>query len=488
MTSLSVATTEDVERGLWEHLVRADGQEDVCLATYTISSGARRTTHLLDQVHLPRSGERRVHGNATIAGKYIFRIAGIAKSTGRGVAILHSHPSGRGWQGLSSPDFDAESGFARLVEDVTGLPLVGLTLAGDRTWSARAWVAGEPQWAESVRTVGPSLRVNWNDRQVPVNVNSELQERTISSWGDKIHADITRLRILVVGVGSVGLDVVQRLAATGIQDIGVMDVDHVESLNLDRMIGATRRDARLQRPKVDVAARLAQRSATAKEFVFTRHKMNLCTEEGVATALDYDVIFSCVDRPLPRSVLNTIAYADLVPVIDGGIAIDTFEHGGMRGATRRMQVATPGRPCLACSGQLPAADVALDASGDLDDPEYIRRAGREPQAGRPNVAVLAAGVSSCQLDQFVSLVARPAGRGVPAPLRFILATHTLVHTDAVPALYCPTERDTAVGNNRDVISMSATTAPHSASRSDRHTSWITRLVDRRIERIENRLT
>lgn len=70
--------------------------------------------------------------------------------------------------------------------------------------------------------------------------------------------------MLVVGVGSVGLDVAQRLAATGVLELGVMDYDSVETLNRDRMIGVTHHDARLRRRKVDVAARLARRPPPAR--------------------------------------------------------------------------------------------------------------------------------------------------------------------------------------------------------------------------------
>ena len=59
-----------------------------------------------------------------------------------------------------------------------------------------------------------------------------------------------------------------------------MDFDTVEIVNLDRMIGATRLDARLRRPKVDVAARLARRAATADRFQVTRHHDSVCRTPG----------------------------------------------------------------------------------------------------------------------------------------------------------------------------------------------------------------
>ena len=69
----SVAMTAGTEGVLRAHLLRADGQEDICLATYRPSTGATRRTALLRQVHLPEPGEREVHGNATITGDYVLR-------------------------------------------------------------------------------------------------------------------------------------------------------------------------------------------------------------------------------------------------------------------------------------------------------------------------------------------------------------------------------------------------------------------------------
>jgi hypothetical protein len=91
---------------------------------------------------------------------------------------------------------------------------------------------------------------------------------------------------------------------------------------------------RLRRRKADIAARLARQADTAETFTVVRHHDSVCSPTGLADAdaLDYDVIFSCVDRPWPRAILNTLAYADLIPVIDGGIAIDVFEAGDLRGA------------------------------------------------------------------------------------------------------------------------------------------------------------
>jgi hypothetical protein len=242
-----------------------------------------------------------------------------------------------------------------------------------------------------------------------------------------------------VGAGSVGLDIAVRLAATGVTRIGLMDFDTVEERNLDRLIGATPIDAWLRRSKVEVVARLVVVNATASRLRLETSELSICEPQGLAQALDYDVIFSCVDRPWARAVLNAVAYAHLIPVVDGGIGVDAFADGeGMRGATWRSHVVRPGRPCLACNGQLDLAAVAVDRAGDLEDPRYIVGLGDGGDRGE-NVATLSVSAAAALLAQYVSHTVAPGALGDPGPLRYVFSTHTLERVAAETRPTCPVE-------------------------------------------------
>lgn len=450
----SVAMTDRTERALLELLVRDDGQEDLCLALYRPSTATTRTTALIVSAIAPSGGDREVHGNATVFGDYVLRGAETARGEGCGLVLLHSHPGACRWQPMSEPDREAEASYANLAREITGLPLVGMTLAGgDNTWSARHWDTGtgtsvDCTHAANVRVIGEHLAVSWNDalRAPPAATNRQI--RTVCAWGPHRQADLARRRVLVVGVGSVGLDVAVRLAASGIQNLTVMDFDIVEDHNLDRLIGAVPRDVRLRRAKIHIARRLAGAAATAGNPRIEVSDLSVCEPEGLRLALDHDLIFSCVDRPWPRAVLNALAYSDLIPVIDGGIAIDTSSNSGMLNATWRTHVIRPGRPCMACNRQLDLAQVTIDKQGLLDDPAYIAHPGVLPITTGQNVAVLSASVSAALLAQYVSLGVAPAGLGEPGPLQYSLNSHFLDHRDDHTRGHCPVEPAEAVGDDR----------------------------------------
>jgi hypothetical protein len=439
----SVALSTPIHEEGAGYLLRRDGQEDLCFALWYPSAGASRETALLHRLLLPRDGERHVHGNASFESGYFDRVIAEARSGEAGIALLHSHPA-RGWQGMSPDDVRAEQGHAAAALASTGLPLVGLTLGTDEAWSARFWPRSGPrrygrEWCESVRVVGESLRVTFNESLLPTPAFGEELDRTVSAWGETAQANLTRLKIGIVGLGSVGSIVAETLARMGIVRLRLFDFDIVERINLDRQLHATAEDVRLKRFKVDVMARNLKNSATAKGFSVDPLRLSIVEEEGMREALDCDVLFSCVDRPWPRFVLNFIAYAHLIPVIDGGIhLVPRPGDAGLRRGTWRAHVAAPTRRCLECLGQYNAADVSLERSGQLDDPVYIE--GLSPDhilRSHQNVFPFSLRLASLEVFQLLRM-------SVPHPGHSDLGTQTedfvsgMLSADPQPcALNCP---------------------------------------------------
>jgi molybdopterin/thiamine biosynthesis adenylyltransferase len=371
----SVAFTSSTNDALKAHLLRADGQEDLCYALWQPGQGANRLTALVSDPILPIDGERQVHGNASTTGDYLGRAIKLANEKGAGVAFLHSHPW-PGWQDMSQDDTNTERRQAPAIKATTGMPLVGLTLGTDGSWSARLWVKSAPKtyerrWCESVRVVGKNgLEVTFNDKLLrPPEFREELK-RTISAWGEPTQQRVARLRFGVVGIGSVGSIVAECLARMGVENIKLIDYDRVKRHNLDRLLHAGIEDAVANRLKVDLIGTALQKSATAAQSTVQKCPVAVTEVEGFREALDCDILFSCVDRPWPRHVLNYIAYAYLVPIIDGGILIRT-RAGQLRNASWRSHAVYPGRRCLQCIGQYDPDFVNVERQGHLDDPTYI---------------------------------------------------------------------------------------------------------------------
>lgn len=467
----SVAMTAETEEELRVQLVRPDGQEDLCFGTWSPSSGNDRLTALIGSPVLPHPGERRVHGNASFEMDYALRAAGEAAQAGTGLVFAHSHPRARGWQAIGGVDRAAEASIANLAREITGYPLVGLTLAsGDLSWSGRLWSRGKGQAvscteARTVRVVGDRLTVSFNERQEPAPTFDVSQARTLSAWGDAIQSRLARLRVLVVGAGSVGMLVAERLARTGIRHLGVMDHQTVEVVNLDRLVGTRTTDAGLLRSKTAIAGRVISEASPAVNSGIETWGLSICEPRGMSHALDFDLAISCVDRPWPRHVLNTIAYADLIPVIDGGLSVSRLPDGGLRNAYWRSHTAMPGRPCLACLGQYDPALVQVERDGSLDSAEYIGRLPAEsPLRVNQNAAIFSAASASALLNQFLSLVVAPSGMGDPGPLMHSLATHTIDREEVSCVHNCPYSGDIGVGDRRVDPS-----GPHLAAEAVRRT-------------------
>lgn len=410
---LSVAMTVDVDSALAAHLTREDGQEDITFALYRTSTGATRDTALLIDVVLPADGDRLVHDNASFTSKYFLRAAGLAALRGLGLALVHTHPGARTWQRLSEDDHNAEAGHATQTDILTGHPLLGMTYAsGNGTYSARFWPSVDegdaaPLWAETVRVSGARIRISYDPKLRPSAAPAPRLLRTVSAWGQAAHDDLTRMRVGIIGAGSVGALVAETLARTGFRNIDIIDFDSVEEHNLDRLLHAITAD--IGCAKSDVLARALMRHAVAEGATVTGYEQSIVEPAGWARALDCDVLFSCVDRPWPRFALNVAAYSHLISVIDGGIAVDSV-GSNLFGAEWRAHLVGPGRRCLECLGQYDPAHVHLERDGLLDDPTYMAGIPEDhPLKRRENVFAFSMGCAAAEVHELLRAVLAPSG-------------------------------------------------------------------------------
>lgn len=416
---MASATNEALLDHLLRHYRLGADQEELCFALWRPSAGRSRFSGLLLESILPGEGDRNLHENASFNAAYFARVIARALEAEAGIAFLHGHP-GPGWQGMSPDDVMAEQRMAPRVFGATGLPLLGMTVGTDGAWSARFWNRVDRstylrQWCGSVRTVGEAMRATFNAASAPPPAFRQELARTVSAWGEEKQRDLARLRIGIVGVGSVGALVSEALARQGVEDILLIDFDRVERHNLDRLVHATARD--IGRLKVDVAADRLRENGTAKNLSVEALPLSVVDEAGYRAALDCDVLFSCVDRPWPRAVLNLIANAHLIPVIDGGLLVTRTPKGHLRGAHWRAHVAAPGRPCLECLGQFDPADVSLERTGLLDQPSYVEGLPADHFARRnENVFAFSMNAAGLQMLQFLSMVVTPGGVADPGAL------------------------------------------------------------------------
>lgn len=464
------------------HLLQSRHDEDLCFALWYPSHGHSRRTALVSDLILPRAGERNVHGNVEYLSDYFDRALRLAIEREAGLAFLHSH-LGPGWQDMSPPDIRAEKENAGAVLAATGLPYVGLTLGRDGAWSARFWERTgvrtySRRWCETVRVVGDALRVTFAPRLRPSPDPGPEQIRTVSAWGDRVQADLARLRVGIVGLGSVGSVVAEELARIGIQEIVAIDFDSVELLNLDRTLHAHRIDAVLRRSKVAVAGRALRRSATARGFKVRLIEASVCEEVGYRAALDCDVVFGCVDRPWARNVLDFIAYAHLVPVVDIGIMVTLTRSGRLRGADWKARVAAPGRRCLECSGQYSPGLVAAEQKGQLDDPHYIQGLPQDhPLRRNENVFAFSVSAASFGVLQALSMVVAPADYPDPGTLTYHFVPGTLDRDHDVCGPMCFAPHFLARGDSSPYVQIGQHALAEQARRS-RQKPLVARIVER----------
>lgn len=157
------------------------------------------------------------------------------------------------------------------------------------------------------------------------------RQKRIQGWNqDKV----SNAKVLVVGAGALGNEVVKLLLQLGVRFITVVDHDNVVKANLNRCIFFTEKDAEEKAFKADVLAREAKRVNPNAEITPVVKMVEFLEEDFYGK---FDFAFGCLDNLAARMHLNAQTYGK-VPFSDGGI--NAFNG--------RVQLVQSPSPCLEC--------------------------------------------------------------------------------------------------------------------------------------------
>jgi hypothetical protein len=287
-----------------------------------------------------------------------------------GLLTVHTHPMCDTYVDFSGYD-DRQDPLLmeNLLELWPGTWLSSLVL-GARSQKGRLWVSSaQREQLTTLVSVGDCLRflpLNGKPAQ-PVPKPSEIFDRAKAITGIGALAQLSRRTAVVVGASGTGSLICELLARGGSKRIITIDLDVVKDANLNRILYATKEDAQLRRPKVEVLKRGIEGLGLGCEI-----------EPVVGSVLDStvlkrlneaDFIFGCVDRDFPRMILCQYAYQYRVPYIDVGAEIGGDDEGIVSTDARANYVA-PGRWCLRCTGLINPRRLAFES---LSGPERKRR-------------------------------------------------------------------------------------------------------------------
>lgn len=162
------------------------------------------------------------------------------------------------------------------------------------------------------------------------NNNKEWGEGVFSllSWFKK--ENVKNAKVMVVGAGALGNEVLKNLALFGVGNIFIVDFDTIEYSNLTRSILFRETDADKGLYKAVVAA---QRIKEINKNINVQYIIgNLSTDVGLGVYKQMDVVIGCLDSRLARLQLNRQCMRAGVPWVDGGIedlngVVKVFKRG-----------------------------------------------------------------------------------------------------------------------------------------------------------------
>jgi adenylyltransferase/sulfurtransferase len=215
--------------------------------------------------------------------------------------------------------------------------------------------------------------------QVDIPSEGRFTRHEAIGWWEQ--ARLACARVLVVGAGALGNEVLKNLALVGVGHLTVVDMDTVAPSNLSRSV--LFREPDVGRPKARVAAeRLSDLHPSIR---VTAREGALADVLPVGLVARHDLVIGCLDSLEARLDLDDLAHRAGVPWINGGLGVSAGEVAHLD--------PTAGKACFTCT----VSSAARGRRARRFSCQGLRR--DLPEEAVPTTATMASMVAALQVHQ-----------------------------------------------------------------------------------------
>jgi hypothetical protein len=329
------------------HLHPGDGLEAAALLLCAPVHGRRRKFLVQQIIEVPHGAcARRERDSITWPGEFVEQAIDRAERDGLSVIAAHSHPGGL--FAFSAADDTSDQVVMPALFHGTGRECGSAIMTPCGAIRGRLYGdAGPPIPVDLVMEVGDELSLWWDADATMRGPAAPPMAFTagMTAW-------LSRLSVGVIGVSGTGSIVAEQLARLGFGEIILIDFDHIEVRNLNRILNSAIGDAEVRSLKVEMFARAIRRYRHQCEVIEVPRA--IATREAVFAAGEADILFSCVDTAEGRHLADRIAAYLAMPLFDVGVTIPTRKtKEGARAIGEvcgRIDYIQPGRSSLLSRG------------------------------------------------------------------------------------------------------------------------------------------
>ena len=209
----------------------------------------------------------------------------------------------------------------RLVESKPNVGWFALTIDESNIAQAKE-LAGNEETGSSARPVANGEPLT-GPRRIPVTPEKAIHIPNLQtdrlgtfefiSWWER--EKVQQAKVLVIGAGALGNEVIKNLALMGVGNIFIIDFDKIEAANLSRSV--LFRETDNNRSKAEVAAARAKSVNPAVNVQYMNG--DVTTGLGLGIIRRMDAIVGCLDNREARLAVNRFCHWMNKPWVDGAI-------------------------------------------------------------------------------------------------------------------------------------------------------------------------